>query len=378
MHTPHRVDQPFRFVKAVARANLGPRAAPLKALMFVLASMADESLGTHGASIPELSRLSGCSESTTRDVVHKALASGYISLIREGKGRTTSVYQLNINRLESLGEREDGHESELGDSDAPFISPTLVAQAPAIQAPAIQTSAVQTSGVRGSGVQTPEVRLPALGSQRSPGSEALPLQRSTQTNSNSSAPERDVFDEVSAGAGALVESKCNAWRRQKMLEMLQPAFIRWNATGITTCPVEKALEIADLPGATPARVQFLLDDIESKIASPRPGGGKSNPIALLIWGLGDSQSAMGRPRDVPRSYTDRWAQEESQALGLRRAQDRLKSTFNSVRSQVEQLRAQAVERTVAMGSAARPAMDMSRLGNQAFGIPHHMGTATGG
>lgn len=376
MDTHYSVDQPFRFVQAVAHANLGARAAPLKALMFVLASMADESLGTHGASIPELSRLSGCSECTTRELVRKALASGYISIIREGKGQTTRVYQLNINRLESLCESEGGKDSRRADAFSITSMPTV--QPSTIQTSAIQTSDVQTSAIQGSGGRAPDVRLPAVGSERSPNHEALPHQRSTQTNPNPSAPERSVFDDVSAGARALLGCKRAAWRRRKMLEMLQPAFVSWNTAGITTCPVEKAVEIADLPAATPARVQFLLEDIAAKIARPRPGGSESNPVALLIWGLGDSQKSKGRPRDVPRSYTDRWAAEESQAVGLMNAQGRMSSNVERASAQLAELRTRAGERTLPTGSRGRPALDLSRLSNQAFGVPTHLDNKAGG
>lgn len=183
------------------------------------------------------------------------------------------------------------------------------------------------SRVRDGSVTEPlRTSAPSLRSEFSSGARAPALQRkefefsSSLSSDLTRAPQqndddqsaRDVLASLSAGARALGEEAVGKWRREKSLRMLQDAIARWKAKGVTSCPVGKASELADLPSAEPARVQYLVEDADSMVARMLAEGKRPNPVGLVIAGLGASERRTV-PREVPMFLSEKWAKAEADA-----------------------------------------------------------------
>lgn len=149
-----------------------------------------------------------------------------------------------------------------------------------------------------------------------------------------SAPEGDVCAVLGEGARALLEIETQAWRRKKALGLLQAAIARWAAAGLTTCPVTKASEMADGEHATPARVQYLVEDADAAIAREKATGRSCNPVGIVIGGLGQSERSRGRPREVPLQLEQHWAKVESETLRMLEAQAAINAKVRSVQAQL--------------------------------------------
>ena len=106
------------------------------------------------------------------------------------------------------------------------------------------------------------------------------------------------------------------------------------AAGLTSCPVSKASEMASGEHATPARVQLLVESADQAIAAARAGGRRCNPVGMVIAGLGMSQAARGRPREVPLFLAQRWAESEATAVRMLEAQSAINARVRSARSSI--------------------------------------------
>lgn len=148
-----------------------------------------------------------------------------------------------------------------------------------------------------------------------------------------SAPDRDVCAVLGEGARALLAERVADWQRQKSLGMLQVAIAKWAAAGATTCPVAKAAELAAGQHATPARVEFLIEDANGKLAAARAERRGCNPVGIVISGLG---LAAGRPRpvDVPLQVQARWDKTQAETLNILEAQAAINARVRSVQAQL--------------------------------------------
>ncbi|MCC6429220.1 MAG: hypothetical protein IT435_20665 [Phycisphaerales bacterium] len=149
-----------------------------------------------------------------------------------------------------------------------------------------------------------------------------------------SAPEGDVCAVLGEGARALLEVETKAWRRKKALGLLQPAIARWAAAGLTTCPVSKASEIVAGEHATPARVQFLIEEADATIEREKTRKRSCNPVGIVIGGLGQSEKSRGIPREVPLQLEQHWATTEAATLKLLEAQAAINARLRTAQAQL--------------------------------------------
>lgn len=177
-------------------------------------------------------------------------------------------------------------------------------------APSLRSSSVFAPSLQGS---PPQSANPSAQSERSSG-------------------EEDVIAVLGEGARAILVEKLASWRREKSTKMLQDAIAKWRAAGLTTCPVQKASEMAEGVYAEPARVEWLITDADAKIAAMNKGERHCNPVAVLIAGLGQSEKTRNRPADIPLFVAERWCKEEADSLQLMRAQAALNAKLNRART----------------------------------------------
>lgn len=152
----------------------------------------------------------------------------------------------------------------------------------------------------------------------------------------------DVIAVLGEGARAILAEKVRAWRREKALRLLQEAIARWRTLEIdgrlvTTCPISKAQELAEGQYATPARVQAVIEDADGKIAHARSTRGTTNPVAVVIHGLGMSARSRGKPAAVPLFIETQWARIESETLKTLEAQASINARLAQARSVMSEL-----------------------------------------
>ncbi|HLO41673.1 MAG TPA: hypothetical protein VK176_11675 [Phycisphaerales bacterium] len=176
---------------------------------------------------------------------------------------------------------------------------------------------------------------PSLRSSSPALSLAPTLHRSTPQSANQGAQDGDVCAVLGEGARALLELKAQDWRRTKALGMLQTAIAKWAAAGLTNCPVHKAAEMASGEHATPARVEYLIQEADGLIATEKAKGRRCNPVGLVIAGLGQSERSGGRPREVPLFVVSKWAKTESETLRLLEAQAAIQAKTTAARAAVQ-------------------------------------------
>lgn len=148
----------------------------------------------------------------------------------------------------------------------------------------------------------------------------------------------------SASAVTLVRGGAEALKRQtdarRSLALLTAATFSWAAQHQRTVPHLVAVELADLPDATPIRVAYALEQIQATGAKPVNGHGPPNPIGQLIDALGGQHRRPGKPWEVPPWFAATWAKGEAARAAMQTAADAL-----------EQIRARRVREP---GNAARP------------------------
>jgi hypothetical protein len=176
---------------------------------------------------------------------------------------------------------------------------------------------------------------PAAHSLRSQSSQVFsaPAPAPTPQSAIQSAPE-DVCAVLGDGARAMLAQAVADWRRKKALGMLEAAIARWAAAGLTSCPISKASELAAGEHATPARVQLLVESADQALAAAAAGGRRCNPVGIVIAGLGMSQAARGRPREVPLALEQRWSNTEATAVRMLEAQAAINARVASARTSI--------------------------------------------
>jgi hypothetical protein len=110
-HSPKSLTGTLRFSVAVREADLGPRAAPVKVILFALASAADEKSALCYPGGARLAKWTGLSLRRVRSGVRRLKALGAISLAgrkRAADGKFTNLYRLEVERLEALAYSRNG------------------------------------------------------------------------------------------------------------------------------------------------------------------------------------------------------------------------------------------------------------------------------
>lgn len=134
------------------------------------------------------------------------------------------------------------------------------------------------------------------------------------------------------GAGAILAEKAAAWRRSQSLRLLQAAIADWRSRGLTTCPVSKAIELADGLHADPARVEFLIEEANGLVAAETARGRSCNPVGKVMHGLGESERSRGQPAAVPIFVAQRWATRQADTLRMLEAQASIDARLREARS----------------------------------------------
>lgn len=155
---------------------------------------------------------------------------------------------------------------------------------------------------------------------------------------NQSAQE-DVVAVLGERARALLSDKVDDWRRSKALGMLQQAISRWRESGLTSCPIGKASEIARGANVTPARVEYLIQDADAKILDARARGESCNPVGVVISGLGQSTTRRRPPVEVPIFVEEAWSKREAMTLSALEAQAAINARVRETQSQLTAIRA---------------------------------------
>lgn len=180
-----------------------------------------------------------------------------------------------------------------------------------------------------------------------PGSSALSLNRSESRaqseRSERSEPAREVIAAINSDVQGLLEQKTAAWRARQSRVILELAIDAWRKAGLTTCPTSKALSLAALPAATPARVDYLVTHANDLISAQkaRNAAGKKkpedpheppvNPIGVVIGGLGASERSRKRgPWEVPLAVAKRWQEAEADAIRAIEVQASINSRLASL------------------------------------------------
>jgi hypothetical protein len=115
--------------------------------------------------------------------------------------------------------------------------------------------------------------------------------------------------------------KLARWKRDQSFSLLRTAWEAWSAAGLTTCPYAKIAEIASSEHATPARMELLIQDATAKVARAKASGEFTNPIGVVIFGLGlVTDPRRRRVADVPIFVSQRWDEKEAAAVRIFRAQ----------------------------------------------------------
>jgi hypothetical protein len=102
--------------------------------------------------------------------------------------------------------------------------------------------------------------------------------------------------------------------------MLQDAIAGWRSKGLTTCPLSKARELADLAAAEPARVQSLIEAAEDAIREAAAAKRPFNPLGFVLWGLGESQKNPGVLYSPTLQIDAKWRDAEAEVVRLYRVQ----------------------------------------------------------
>lgn len=162
---------------------------------------------------------------------------------------------------------------------------------------------------------------------------ALPLNRPTeQLNPGALQGAQDVIALLGDGARAILDQKVEQWQLEKSLGMLQEAFSRWSKAGLTGVPLSKASELARCTHATPARVNYLIEDADGKIAHGKNTGRSVNPVGIVIHGLGESEASQGTPVPVPIFVTERWSRLQASTLQVMQAQAAISAKVNAAKT----------------------------------------------
>jgi hypothetical protein len=115
--------------------------------------------------------------------------------------------------------------------------------------------------------------------------------------------------------------KLARWKRDQSFSLLRTAWEAWSAAGLTTCPYAKIAELASSEHATPARMELLIQDATAKVARAKASGEFTNPIGVVIFGLGlVTDPRRRRVADVPIFVSQRWDEKEAAAERIFRAQ----------------------------------------------------------
>ena len=115
--------------------------------------------------------------------------------------------------------------------------------------------------------------------------------------------------------------KLARWKRDQSFSLLRTAWEAWSAAGLTTCPYAKIAELASSEHATPARMELLIQDATAKVARAKASGEFTNPIGVVIFGLGlVTDPRRRRVADVPIFVSQRWDEKEAAAVRIFRAQ----------------------------------------------------------
>lgn len=146
------------------------------------------------------------------------------------------------------------------------------------------------------------------------------LHRSSLSANQSAQSGEDVIAVMGDGARAILKDKIAEWKRSECLRMMQAAFSQWIASRITNIPMQKASELASGRWAEPARVEWLIEDANNKIAAAKAKGERSNPIGVLMHGLGESKASRGRAVDIPLFHAEKWEKKIAAQLKIADAQ----------------------------------------------------------
>jgi len=164
-----------------------------------------------------------------------------------------------------------------------------------------------------------------------PAPSALTLERSSIKTgierSERSESAGDVIAAIRVDAREIVDQQLATWRRRKARTILEDAIGKWRSARMTNCPTSKAIELAALPAATPARVDYLVTCVADIVSA----GKTCNPIALVIAGLGASERTRRRgPVEVPLYVTKRWHDAETDAVKALQAQASINARIASL------------------------------------------------
>lgn len=317
---PRMLTGPLRFTDAVMKADLGPRSATMRAVLNVIATMADFDDATCWPSVGTLAERAGCSPSTVHVQLAKAERLGYISRIRQGGGPQgrTNVYLLNVGKLESLCACRCPNRPV--DTPPPPMAGSSVASADRKDSvPFIH--GCRTSSCRRPGVRIPEARPPAFGdehtSEQTIRTEAPALKRPDQQDKMQRDQACDPRVQWSAGARAQADQRRLSWRVAKSLQMLFSAFGTWARSGLTNAPATLVADLARGPHSSPARVEFVIRRADETVATARSQGTSCNPVGVVIAGLAMQRDKPDvRPWDVPTDVEAKWNQLETSECRL--------------------------------------------------------------
>lgn len=163
------------------------------------------------------------------------------------------------------------------------------------------------------------------------------LNSDAQMSAGARAPERtDRADDVIALLGDAsrdqLAERVAGWKREQSTRMLQDAIAKWSHAGATSCPVDKAAELARGEHADPARVDFLIEEAAGILARCRASGESFNPVGYVIAGLGAGARTAGRPREIPLFVAERWSKRQSDTLRVLEAQAAIAAKVAAARS----------------------------------------------
>lgn len=132
---------------------------------------------------------------------------------------------------------------------------------------------------------------------------------------------------INADVKEIIRQKTREWRQRQARLILERAITDWRKAGLTGCPTTKAISLAALPEATPARVDYLVTYANDLISAGKP----TNPIAVVIHGLGASERSRRKgPMDPPLVVVQRWQQAEANAVRALETQASINSRLSSL------------------------------------------------
>ena len=149
-------------------------------------------------------------------------------------------------------------------------------------------------------------------------------------------PAGDVIAAINADVKGLLEQRIREWRSRQARVILERAIDQWRATGLTDCPTSKAISLARLASATPARCDYLVtyaNDLVSAYEAAKAAG--KNPdrpklIGALVAGLGAREHRPSPPWDVPLIVAQRWQEAEAHAVRAIEVQASINSRLASL------------------------------------------------